>query len=545
MNLKDKLKSSNKKVIIAFIIIMIIAILVRAYKFPYALKEVNTDEMMTAVNAKSIAETGQDINGISYPVYLLGWGGQSVVLVYFTAICIKIFGYSLFAIRLPMLIISIISLFVFYDLIRRISKNNIVALIGLALVAISPWHMLQSIWSLDCNMFPHILLIAVYLLYVGITKQKRLILYLSMVFFSLTLYSYGIAIYFTPILLLVLAIYLKYKKRISIADLIICIIIFAILSIPIILMFAINLLKTNEGIYLGSITIPYYENLSRTDDMLFFSQNIIMQFLENICYTIIMIFAQTDGCEWNSSPIFGTVYHITVIFALISLIALIKEKRRKKKLKENYKTDEMPDENKNFAKVIVLSWLCTSIFTGLVINQTNINRLNTIWYPIIILATFGIYWIYKTLKNREANSNEEKNKNNRKAKIYVITTISIFTILFVSYVIYFNVYFANKVDMSICFSRGMYQALKYTNTVEEENVIVDNLEHDGSIDIYVRSNEHFSNKSYNKLDSQEKLDEALQNLNENEILIVNEKRGADISNFDYTKIGEYYIVTVK
>ena len=164
---------------------------------------------------------------------------------------------------------------------------------------------------------------------------------------------------------------------------------------------------------------------------------------------------------------------------------------------------------------------------------------------IVTCGIYYLYWIYKTLKNREANNDEEKNKNNRKAKIYVITTISIFTILFVSYVIYFNVYFANKVDMSICFSRGIYQALKYTNTVKEENVIVDNLEHDGSIDIYVRSNEHFSNKSYNKLDSQEKLNEALQNLNENEVLIVNEKRGTDISNFDYTKIGEYYIVTVK
>ena len=41
------------------------------------------------------------------------------------------------------------------------------------------------------------------------------------------------------------------------------------------------------------------------------------------------------------------------------------------------------------------------------------------------------------------------------------------------------------------------------------------------------------------------MSEQAQNLNENEILIVNEKRGADISNFDYTKIGEYYIVTVK
>lgn len=72
------------------------------------------------------------------------------------------------------------------------------------------------------------------------------------------------------------------------------------------------------------------------------------------------------------------------------------------------------------------------------------------------------------------------------------------------------------------FTRNV-SSFKIYHTVEEENVIVDNLEHDGSIDIYVRSNEHFSNKSYNKLDNQEKLDEALQNLNENEILIVNEK----------------------
>ena len=140
-----------------------------------------------------------------------------MLLLYLIVFCIKIFGYSLFAIRLPLLIISIVSLVVFYDLIRRIGKNNTIALIGLGLLAISPWHILQGMWALDCNILPHILLIAVYLLYIGIFKKTRWTLYLSMVFFALTLYSYGIAVYFTPILLLALAIYLRRKKKISYA----------------------------------------------------------------------------------------------------------------------------------------------------------------------------------------------------------------------------------------------------------------------------------------------------------------------------------------
>ena len=54
----------------------------------------NTDEIMTAVNSKSIVSEGTDINGISYPVYLRGWGGQSVALLYIMSIFMKIFGYT-------------------------------------------------------------------------------------------------------------------------------------------------------------------------------------------------------------------------------------------------------------------------------------------------------------------------------------------------------------------------------------------------------------------------------------------------------------------
>ena len=551
MSLKSKLKTINKKQLIIFLIIIIIAIFVRIYKFPNALKEVNSDEMMLAVNAKSIADTGKDINGISYPVYLLGFGGQSVLLLYLIVFCIKIFGYSLFAIRLPLLIISIVSLVVFYDLIRRISKNNTITLIGLGLLAISPWHILQGMWALDCNILPHILLIAVYLLYIGILKKSRWTLYLSMVFFALTLYSYGIAIYFTPILLLALAIYLRRKKKISIPDLIICIVIFSVLAMPIILMFAINILKTNQSIYLGNITIPYYESLSRTDDMLFFSPNILVQLFINIGFTVLMILGEFDGCVWNSSLVFGTAYHITLVLVIVAIIIKIKNKASHIHfgLSDVFSSttdsvQETADGNTNlqdnFPRFLILSWLCTSIFTGIVINQTNINRLNTIWYPLIMLATFALYYFYNYFKRLETN-NENGSK---KSKIYAISIISIFVILFTSYLIYFNCYYANKIDMSICFSRGMEQALEYTNTLPIDNVKVDNLDNDGSIDIYIKSNKYFTDKTIDELRSQDELNTALNDLN-GKVLIINEKRNANIDNYDFVKFGEYYVVSEK
>ena len=521
--IKAILEKTSKKNLFIFLFIIFLAIFVRIYEFPNALKEVGSDEMMLAVNAKSIADTGRDINGTSYPVYILGWGGQSVALLYLIVAFIKIFGYSLFTIRLPLLIISIISLFVFYDLIRRISKNNTIALIGLALLAISPWHILHGLWALDCNILPHIILIAVYLLYIGVTKGKRLILYLSMVFFAITLYSYGIAIYFTPILLVIVAIYLVRSKEISIFDLIMCIIIFSLLAMPIVLMFIINILKIGKNIYIGNITIPYYESLSRTNDMLFFSPNILIQLFINIGFTILIILGEYDGCQWNSSLIFGTTYHITLILLIITIIFGLKSKK-------NIKKNIMDDEK--FPRFLIISWVCTSIFTGVVINQTNINRLNTIWYPLIILATFKLYYFYNYFKDI-------------KNKTYLNSTISIFIVLFISYIAYFNCYYSHCIDMSICFSRGMYQALKYTNTLNSNNISVDNLDNDGSIDIYLKSNDYFTNKSYSTLKSQDELNMALSNLKYGEVIILNQKREIDTNNYICINFGEYYVVLGK
>ena len=96
------MKDKNKIRKIVFGIIILIGIIARLIMWPNGLKEINCDEAMTAINANSIANTGEDIYGTSYPVYLEAWQytGQSVMLAYIMAIFIKIFGASIFSVRL-------------------------------------------------------------------------------------------------------------------------------------------------------------------------------------------------------------------------------------------------------------------------------------------------------------------------------------------------------------------------------------------------------------------------------------------------------------
>lgn len=78
----------DKRVI--FFILIIIGVAVRAYNFPNAISELNIDEIVTIANAKSIADTGKELTGISFPVYLQGWGGQSVILLYLMSLSIRL-----------------------------------------------------------------------------------------------------------------------------------------------------------------------------------------------------------------------------------------------------------------------------------------------------------------------------------------------------------------------------------------------------------------------------------------------------------------------
>ncbi len=496
---------------ILFVLILIVAIGVRIYSWPYGISQVNIDEAMTAINAKAMADGGVDMFGTSFPVYLEAWqfAGQSVMLFYFMAFFFKIFGASMISVRLPMLLVSILSIIVFYDLIKRMFNNKKMALFAMAFVSICPWHLLQSIWSIDCNMFPHFMLFSVYFLYRGISDKKWM-LYISMVFFALTMYTYGVSVYVVPFFLLFAAIYLLIKKQVKIRNIIICIIIFLLISSPILTMYVINALKIDTNIHLGPITIQYFRYSIRTNDMIFFASDIGKTLVENFKTTCKVFFLQQDGIEWNGTKPFGTIYHISLIFFFIGIFYLIRYK-----------------EKRNAGTFLMGIWLIFSFLLGLIINNVNINRLNIIWFPSLFFSFYGIYALCSNLK---------------KGKIIKYGAIAIYSVLFISFTIYLYGFYTNTIDMASCFSQKFIDAMHYASSTLERRAVY----RDPASDIYIKFQDILDNTTSEHIEDKDYFLARLKNRTEEEAFVVSEFElndlSIDITHYNHQQFGSYFVI---
>ncbi|MFA6848207.1 MAG: hypothetical protein WCQ94_07780, partial [Lachnospiraceae bacterium] len=119
---------------------------------------------MSAYDANSISLYGTDHLGNRLPVHMQAWGftNQSSLLAYLISICIRVFGYNIYAVRLPLFVLSIIGAIFCALLVKELigaSAGNLTLLI----CCFNPWHLVQSRYSIDCNVFPHILMIGMFL----------------------------------------------------------------------------------------------------------------------------------------------------------------------------------------------------------------------------------------------------------------------------------------------------------------------------------------------------------------------------------------------
>ena len=260
-----------------------------------------------------------------------------------------------------------------------------------------------------------------------------------MLFFALSMYCYGISVYFTTIFLLITAIYCILNKKISWKQLILCMLIYIIISIPIYLMYVINFLGL-ESISIFGITIQRFEYVGRATDMLIFSENIIEQFLLNIKTLFELIFLQDDKLPWNRISWFGTIYLQSIIFVVIAFTVLTFVKGNK--------------EEKNNSKIIII-WLGVSLLVGILINGVNINRLNIIWYPLIILTGYGIYYIDSIVKCK---------------KTYRYVVFIIYALSFVLFIVNFYGTFKNEVSNYKTFSKGLIPACEFIKDKGADNI---------------------------------------------------------------------------
>ena len=90
------------------------------------------------------------------------------------------------------------------------------------------------------------------------------------------------------------------------------------------------------------------------------------------------VFLQLPDIFFNSIVAFGPLYHVSIPFVLIGIIVftirLFKEKQIEKQTQ----------------MLALWGFLITGIWVGLITFEVNINRVNIIFYPVILLCAYGI-----------------------------------------------------------------------------------------------------------------------------------------------------------
>lgn len=394
---KLKIELSRGQEIILVLLLLAVGIFVRAFHFGMSPVGIHQDEAMTAVDALALSEYGTDRYGMRFPVHFTAWVGsqQSVLLAYCMVPFIKLFGFSTITVRLPMLVVSSLGLLALYFLGKHTGGSR-TGLILLLLGVICPWHYMQSRWAFDCNMFPHMFLFGVCFLLAGV--RRKWMLYVSMIFFALCCYSYGVADYSVPLFLLAAAVYLLRNRLIRVKDLMICFCIFTVLALPEYLCMLLTALG-GETIETPFFTIPSFLDSVRGNDILLtnFSWE---QLWKNIVSTVTVVWGNGDRSATNTIVRFGPVYYLTVAFFCMGLAVLAfrlsgkKDKLRESGKKEVWDGDKAKEAGgqRKSAYVVLLLWLLMGIWVGIITREVTINRINVIFYVILAIAAVGIEW---------------------------------------------------------------------------------------------------------------------------------------------------------
>ncbi len=372
----NKFKNKFKKEQIYVWVILFVAFALRLVCLQNIPTGINQDEAMGAVDAWALSRYGTDRFGTVLPVHFAAWGEShmSVMLAYSMVPFIWLFGFSTFVIRIPMVLYSVLGIGLIYLVSTKFFSKKL-SLAMMAFCAINPWHFMQSRWSLDCNLFPHVFLLAFYLLLLGLEKKKYL--YLSMVVFGLTFYCYGIAVYTVPLFLFVYAVWCLWKKQLSFKEVLISIGIFFMVALPEILTMFINMFDIPSMRILG-FTIPYFPDSIRSNDILFLNFS-FSQLAKNTMCLLKQAFLQSPDYLFNALPKFGPMYHISVPFMFLGIVAFVKRFFTNKDMRT--KTIDLA----------LIGFLLMGVWAGIITYEVNVNRVNIIFYPLIIFTLYGIW----------------------------------------------------------------------------------------------------------------------------------------------------------
>ena len=352
----------------AFAAILLLGTFARVYMFGSVPGDINQDEAFAGYNAFTLLHHAADSYGYRLPVYLTAWGsGMNALESYLMIPFVALFGMHVWVIRLPMLLVGLLSLVTVYFLVRRFSSER-VALGATLLLAICPGHVMLSRWALESNLAPGFVLFGLFFFVKGLEKPKFLIA--SAAFYGLSLYAYATIWIAVPFIVLVGVLYGLWTKSIHNNRYTwISLGVLAAIALPLVLFMLVN------KDVIGEIRLPF---ISIPKLVYFRASEISFQKIpENFMNLWNILKNQSDGLPWNYISNYGLFYPVTLAFFFVGL-------------GENLWRAVCDIRScKLGLSVFMLAWLLAAFTIGILIS-VNVNRVNLIFIPIIVFAAQGI-----------------------------------------------------------------------------------------------------------------------------------------------------------
>lgn len=402
-------------------LILFLALFVRGYRLS-GYPSLNPDEAALGYNAYSLLQTGQDEHGISWPIHFRSFGDYKPGgYVYLALPFIKVFGLTPLAVRLPNLILSVITILFLYKLVLLLTKSNALSLYSSIVLSLSPWHIhfSRGAWESSASVF--FILAGIYYLYCFIHQPRQKHLILSAIFFSLSFYLYHSARIITPLIIIFIVITNYRLLLANLSKIIFPLIIGLIITIPVLLSFlnsggssrfnSVGFLSDtgpksrSEELLNQHPGVSLYTRITHNYRLLYglsFLQKYTSHFDTNF------LFISGDDVPRSKVPDMGQLYFLQLPFLILGIVFIIKSTLF----------------NRHSKQLVLALLLISPVASSLTFQAPSALRSLMMVIPFSIIIASGIYYFYELFPKK-------------------VTLIFIIILHLVSFLYYLDAYFVH------------------------------------------------------------------------------------------------------
>ncbi len=417
----------NFKTIFILSLIFSLGVILRFYKLAEFPVQLNHDEVSQIYDAISIATTGRDIYGTSYPVIFKSVNDyKSPFYTYITAIFYLLRGGGELTIRLPGALfgsLMVIAVFVFTD---TLFKNRFISLSAAFITAISPFEIFFSRKSFENGAGIFFMLVGFSFLLSFVEKKRSFKLFFSFLSLGIAMYTYFSHAMIIPLLLLSSFLifnqeFKKFKK------------IFLPFSFFILLVFPLILIVlTNPGTRYRTATVFITQDsalgeIIRLVRLNHKSTSRIVEGLTTVNYGLNRYIDQfnptyifANGLDMtNQGPVgVGPLLLIQLPFLLLGLLYILRNPQE---------TGGLIAKQKGY---FITAWiLLGALPSGLTFESHSPHRIVMVFTMLNIISAAGFYSFYKWLQVKK--------------KLRNVSLLLLFSLLLLNEIYFIHIYFIN------------------------------------------------------------------------------------------------------